>query len=343
MVTIGIVDSRSVRNRRLSSSIYMTALGWTQARRSQVSIAVWAGVLLVAVIFPYLSLPKFWLGALVLTICYIPAAVGQNLITGNSGQLAMGQAAFVGIGAFTAGYLATTTSFDGVVILILTCVSAGLAGAIVGFPALRIVGDYLFVVTLGVNLIVIDVALAWESVTGGASGISGVPALQLFGHSVGFGNGFYYASLGLIVLACLATWCLTSSGFGRTVEALRDDEVAAVSIGVRPAFPRTVIFAIGSALAGLSGALLAYNLSYVGYATFDVTASILIFEMAVIGGLGRIPGSVLGAALVILVPEILRPLQPYRELIGGALMIALMIYRPQGLLGYAKITNLIKK
>lgn len=301
-----------------------------------------AALVATVVALPFAAVPPYWITALLLTMCYIPAALGQNLITGNSGQLAMGQAAFVGVGAYVAAYLSTTTSWDGLLVVTASVLLAGITGAVAGFPALRIVGDYLFIVTLGVNLIVIDLALEWKSVTGGASGIAGIPTLTILGFDVGYAHGFYLACVASVVLAALCTWALTSSRFGKTVEALRDDEVAAVAIGVRPALPRTVIFGVGSALAGLSGAILAYNLAYVGYGTFDVQTSILIFEMAVIGGLGRIPGSILGAVLVILIPELLRPLQPYRELIGGALMIALMVYRPQGLWGQAKITNLIK-
>lgn len=305
--------------------------------------AGWVIGLALVVAIPLLHLPPIWSAAVLLTMIYMPAAVGQNLIIGNAGLLAMGQAAFVGIGAYTSAVLADRFNLDAALTIPAAVLVSGLCGALVGFPALRINGDYLFIVSLGFNLVVLDLILQWTSVTGGATGLTGVPTMQLFGADLGVGRPFYFAVLGLVLLSLLLTLAITSSRFGRTVEAIRDDEVAAVAMGIKPAAPKICFFAIGSALAGLSGALLGYDLGYVGFKSFDVTASLLIFQMAVIGGLSRISGSVLGAFIIILLPELLRPLQDYRLLLAGLIIVILMAVRPEGLLGKTKISNLIKK
>lgn len=303
----------------------------------------WAAGLAVVVLIPFLGLPPIYAAAVVTTMVYIPSAVGQNLVLGNAGLLSMGQAAFVGVGAYTAAVLALRFEVDGSVALIAAVVVSGVFGGLVGIPALRLGGDYLFLVSLGFNLIVVDIANAWISVTGGATGLAGIPTLTLFGVDVGSGTTFYFSVLGIVLLFLVLVQLLQTSRFGKTMEAVRDDETAAMAVGIRPAGPKVWYFAIGSGLAGLTGGLLAYHLHFVGPQSFNTMWSLLIFQMAVIGGLGRISGSVLGAFIILLLPEIFRPLQDYRQLIVGVLIVVLMVYRPQGLLGTSKITNLIKK
>lgn len=322
-------------------------IGWRRlmpASRSQLTMVIgWAVGLSVILAIPLLHLPPIWSAAALLTVVYVPAAVGQNLIIGNAGLLAMGQAAFVGVGAYTSAVLAVRYNLDAAVTIPAAVLLSGFIGALVGFPALRISGDYLFIVSLGFNLIVIDIILQWGDVTGGATGLTGVPTMHLFGMDLGVGAPFYFAVVAIVLLSLVITQAVASSRFGLTMEAIRDDEVAARSIGIATSAPKIYFFAIGSALAGLSGALLGCYLGYVGFKSFDVPASLLIFQMAVIGGLGRISGSVLGACIIILLPELLRPLQEYRLLLAGLLIVILMATRPQGILGKTKITNLIKK
>lgn len=327
-----LADTRRGWRRLLPSGPGRTAtwIGWT------IGLAV-------VITIPLLGLPPIWSAAVLLTVIYIPAAVGQNLIIGNAGLLAMGQAAFVGVGAYTAGILAVNFELDGGVTILAATIMAGILGALVGIPALRISGDYLFIVSLGFNLIVMDFARQAIDLTGGATGLTGVPTMTMFGLDLGIGAPFYLVTLAVVLIALAITRAITTSRFGQTMEAIRDDELAAVAMGISPALPKIQFFAIGSALAGLSGALLAYNLGYVGPGNFDVNDSLLIFQMAVIGGLGRISGSAVGAFIIVLIPEVLRPLQDYRLLLAGLFIVILMAVRPEGLLGRTKITNLIKK
>ncbi|GAB3201588.1 branched-chain amino acid ABC transporter permease [Nocardioides hungaricus] len=332
-----------------STGFHAVATPYVDAEESRFSrgqllgAAIGVAAVLVVIVLPYTDPSPALYGAALITMVYIPAALGQNLILGNAGLLAMGQAAFMGVGAYTAAILGTRWELDGAITMLAAVVVAGVAGVLVGIPALRIRGDYLFIVSLGFNLMVIDLAVQWVDVTGGASGLAGIPDLTLFGWEVGYGTSFYMVNLAVVAIACLVTWVLVTSRFGKTVEALRDDTPAALSVGIRPDIARVAIFGIGSALAGLSGWLLDYNLSFVGPPSFNVQVSVLIFEMAVIGGLGRVSGSIIGAVIIILIPEMLRPIQDYRDIIGGLFIVVLMIVRPQGLLGKTKIVNLIKK
>lgn len=303
----------------------------------------WAVGIVVLIGIPLVGLPPIYAAAVVTTLVYIPAAAGQNLVLGNAGLLSMGQAAFVGVGAYTAAILALRFHVDGAVALVAAVVVAGVCGGLVGIPALRLTGDYLFLVSLGFNLIVVDLANVATGLTGGATGLAGIPLLTLFGLNVGLRPTFYFAVLAIVLLVLVLVQILQTSRFGTTMEAIRDDEVAAMAVGIRPAGPKVWHFAIGSGLAGLTGGLLAFNLHFVGPQSFNTLWSLLIFQMAVIGGLGRITGSVVGAFIILLLPEIFRPMQDYRQLIVGVLIVVLMVYRPQGLLGRSKITNLIKK
>ncbi len=228
--------------------------GFFAKGRAEIVFGVgWVVGLAIVVAIPLLHLPPIWSAAVLLTLIYVPAAVGQNLIVGNAGLLAMGQAAFVGIGAYTSAVLAVRFNLDAAITIPAAMLVSGLCGALVGFPALRIHGDYLFIVSLGFNLVVLDLILQWVSVTGGATGLTGVPTMQFFGVDLGVGRAFYFTALALVLLSLVLTQAVTSSRFGRTMEAIRDDEVAAMAMGIRPAAPKIYLFAIGSALAGCRG------------------------------------------------------------------------------------------
>lgn len=309
----------------------------------KVGIVIGVATVVAVTLLPFLNPSTMIFGGVLIAMVYIPVALGQNLILGNAGLLAMGQAAFMGIGAYTAAILSTRYEVDGFLTLVAAFVVSGIVGALVGIPALRIGGDYLFIVSLGFNLMLMDAALQLIDLTGGATGIAGIPPLTLLGIEIEFGTPFYLVFLAIVLLSCYGTWAVATSRFGVSVEALRDDVPAALAVGIRPDVARVAIFGIGSALAGVSGWMLAYNLSFIGPQSFVPMQSVLIFMMAVIGGLGRVSGAVVGAVIIILVPELLRPLQDYREALAGLVIVVLMIVRPQGLLGKTKIVNLIKK
>ncbi len=311
--------------------------------RSPLMLAVAGAIGVAALLLAPSILTQYHIHILTLICIYVPLALGQNLITGNSGQLSMGHAAFYGFGAYVVGILGGLYDWPTVAILFVAVAGAGLVGLLVGLPTIRISGDYLFIVTIGMNLVFLDLVTQWVSLTGGTSGIPGLPTPRFGGLEISSYTDFYYLALIVSALCVAIVLAVVHSRFGRTIEAVRDDPIAAAACGVGVTSVRVSVFVIGASLAGLSGAVLAYFLGFVGPTDFNILQSLLIFEMAILGGLGSVAGSVLGAALMIGVPEMLRFIQPYRLGLIGTLMILLMVYRPQGLLGKINVINLIRK
>ena len=272
-------------------------------------------------------------------LIYIPLALGQNLITGNSGQISMGHAAFWGIGAYVAGLLALNTGAPGLVAIFAAVMVAGAIGLVTGLPAIRISGDYLFIVTIGLNFIFLDLVIQTQEL-GGGIGLAAIPPFRIGDWAATEPTGHFFLALMVALASVAVTALITTSGFGRVVEAVRDDPVAAMASGINPTPVRVAVFTVGAALAGGAGAVLAFFLSYAGPTNFPVDQSLLVFEMVIIGGLGSVPGSIVGAILLIGIPEVLRPLQEYRLGLGGLAAVILMMVRPQGLMGRVKVTRL---
>ena len=327
--------------------VTLRAASSTVMRLSRRPLVLAAAVVLAAALllaYPSVASSVFLLHVGVIMLLYVPLAVGQNLITGNSGQVSMGHAAFYGTGAYIVAILGT--KFPGVSSLVpLAAAVLGTAalGLATGLPAIRVSGDYLFIVTMGLNLIFLDVVTQWQGLTRGAAGIPGVPVFRLGSWQAIGPQRFYYLALAGAVVVVGVAAALLSSRFGRAVEAVRDDSLAAETSAVDTMAARLATFAIGAAMAGLSGGLFAYYVGFVGPQNFGIDQSLIIFEMAIIGGLGSIRGSILGAILLVAIPEVFRVLQDYRLGLGGLLVILLMVFRPHGLLGRATIQPLVKR
>jgi branched-chain amino acid transport system permease protein len=263
--------------------------------------------------------------------------VGQNLITGFCGQLAMGHAAFYGIGAYTSALLVMKLGVPYPAALAAAACAAALLGIIVGFPAMRISGDYLFIVTIGFGEIVRLIFLNWQGVTNGPLGIPGVPPPDFFGYKIMDNTQFFYFSLALLALVVWATYRIVNSDIGRSFQAIREDETAALAMGVNITYYKVLAFTIGAFFAGIAGSVMSGFVSLVGPQSFTIDESVLIFEMAILGGLGSIPGSILGTAIVITANESIRQLSDYRLYVGGLILLGLMIWRPQGIMGTVRL------
>jgi len=323
----------------ISSRLWHSGWRWVRPLANPIWLLPVAAIVLLCP----LLLNQYQLHVVTVVLIYVPLVLGQNLITGNSGQVSMAHGAFYGVGAYATAILAGTYGWSTLAVLVVGMVAAGFLGLLIGLPAIRISGDYLFIVTIGVNLAFLDVASQWVSVTGGTSGLPGLPEPAFGSFVVGTYVRFYYFALIMAAVALAITAAVVHSRFGTVVEAVRDDPVAARACGISLTPVRVAVFAIGAALAGLAGVTLGYFIGFVGPYDFGVEQSLLIFLMAILGGLGSIPGSIAGAAILVGLPEALRFLQPYRLGLVGFLMMVLMIYRPQGLLGRVNATNLIRK
>ena len=206
-------------------------------------------------------------------------------------------------------------------------------GALLVFPAFRLRGHYIAIATLAIGEIVSLVILNWESLTGGAMGLTGIPPLSFLGRDLDSNRAIYWTCLfALVALAALQTRLLDSH-FGRTLRAVREDEIAAQSYGVDLDRYKALAFAFGGFSAGVAGAITAHLYSYLNNQTFDSQLSLLALTMVILGGMGNVLGAIVGAVALVGLPELFRVAAEYRILIYGVVLLLLVRFRPQGLLG----------
>lgn len=272
----------------------------------------------------------------------IPLALSQNLITGFGGMLTLGQAAFYGIGAYTSALVVMRLGLPWPVALVAAAVVAGIFGILLGFPCLRVGSDYLTLMTIGFGEIFHIVALNWMAVTRGPMGLPAVPPPQIGPIVFDEPKLVYFLYLAISILCYIFMHRLTRSHVGRALIAIREDETAALAMGINIARYKVLAFACGSMWAGVSGCMLAHFLGFVGPMTFGLNESIFHMQMAILGGLGSLPGSVLGAAILVSLPQIFQPLYEYRMLLNGMLMVILMAWRPQGIMGKSAVAKAVK-
>jgi branched-chain amino acid transport system permease protein len=268
---------------------------------------------------------------------YIILAVSLNLIIGYAGQVSLGHAAFYGIGAYASTLTALSWQVPYPLAVLAAMLFSGLCGLGLGLPTLRLKEDYLAIVTLGFGVI-IDLCMRNLEITGGPDGIVGVPSPVILG--VSFRSpALYLVLVGLGVgFTLLFTYLLVNSYHGRALRAIRDHEITAQVMGINSPAYKVAIFALAAALAGLAGSLFAHYIQHINFESFGLHTSILIVCMVVLGGMGSILGSVLGAIILTILPETLRQFQAYQDLIYGGLLVALLVLRPQGLLGKVKLS-----
>ncbi|SDJ53577.1 branched-chain amino acid transport system permease protein [Actinokineospora alba] len=282
---------------------------------------------------------------------YAATAIGLNIVVGLAGLLDLGYVAFLGIGAFVAanfsGAVTSKLGIEGelpfIVAAIIAAVVAGIFGAVVGSPTLRVRGDYLAIVTLAFGEIFKKSAQNdIGGLTGGANAIPGVPPLSAFGK--GFDDSLtigavklpsgvlYYVLIVVLVALVMVVFAnLKNSRIGRAWIAIREDEDAARAMGIKTGQAKILAFLIGATLAGVAGAVFAHKTSTVAYDSFQFIESVTLLAAVILGGMGSIPGAVLGAALLLVLPEKLREFSDYRLILFGFALVLIMRFRPQGL------------
>lgn len=258
------------------------------------------------------------------------AALGLHLITGITGQFSFGHAAFVSIGAYASALVTIHLHLPFVLSMLAGGLAAALCGVLLGFPSLRLTGDYLGITTLGFGEI-IRVVFINLKITGGAGGLAGIPR-----------ESNIFLVYIVVVLTIWGMYRIQNSRFGRALVAIREDEIAAETMGINPLLYKIKAFAIGTFVAGVSGSLFAHMMQYLNPADFGFARSFEILNFVVLGGLGSIPGTILGTAILSLAPEFLRFVKEYRMLIYGALMVTMMIFRPNGLLGGVDVIRVLR-
>jgi len=268
---------------------------------------------------------------------YIILTVSINLIIGYAGQVSLGHAAFYGIGAYTSALVSLNWHLPFPLAALSAIVVAGAWGLALGLPTLRLKEDYLAIVTLGFGVIVDLVFLNLE-ITGGPDGLAGIPSPSFLG--INFRPpAVYLVLVAVAVLLVLGfTYRLVNSYHGRALRAIRDHEVTAQVMGINTPAYKIIIFTLAAGLAGLAGSLYAHYITFINPESFGLHTSILILTMAVLGGMGSMAGSVLGAVILTALPEVLRQFQAYQDLVYGALLVGLLIWRPEGILGRGKLS-----
>lgn len=272
----------------------------------------------------------YYMQVATMTGIFMIAALGLHLITGITGQFSFGHAAFLSIGAYSSALMSIHLGTPFLLNVLCGGLMAALWGVILGFPSMRLTGDYLGITTLGFGEIVRVVFINMK-ITGGAGGLAGIPRETNI--------------IIVYIIVALTIWALyriQNSRFGRALVAIREDEIAAESMGINPLLYKIKGFALGTFFAGISGALFAHMMQYLNPSDFGFSRSFEILNYVVLGGLGSIPGTILGTLVLSLAPEFLRFVKEYRMLIYGALMVMMMIFRPHGLLGGVDFVRLFK-
>jgi branched-chain amino acid transport system ATP-binding protein len=258
--------------------------------------------------------------------------IGLNVLLGLNGQISLGHVAFYAIGAYAVGILTTAYQWSFWPALAVSAVIAGLAGVLLAIPALRVRGPYLAMVTIAFGFVVEQGAAEWQNLTGGWNGLSGIPAPTFFGADIGE-KGIAFLTVALTALASVAFARLSRSPWGSAMRAVRDSESASISIGLDPTLIRTTAFAISAIAAGIAGGVYASLSNFISPESFPFFQSIVFLLVVMLGGADRLLGPLVGACVVVLLPELLATLGQYRLLFVGVLMLAVLRLAPTGLVG----------
>jgi branched-chain amino acid transport system permease protein len=291
-----------------------------------------AGVLfgLAAIAVP-LVLSGYHLQVAVMVGIFALLTISLNLLSGYAGMISLGHAGFFLIGSYTSAILATRFAMPFPVSLVAAAVVTAASGLLLSIPALKLSGHFLAVITIAFGLILHLLSINLEVITNGVSGISGIPRPSFGSWSMKSDVGYYWLVLAMLALVCLLVSAYVRSGYGRALRALRDDEIAAGCMGVDVKLAKVHAFVISAAIAGIAGCLYAHYVRYINPESFTLDISIRILIMMVVGGVGSILGSLVGAFVVYVLPESLRFLNDYYYLVFGFVIMLLMLVLPRGL------------
>jgi len=290
-------------------------------------------VVAVACLIPLVVTNDYHLRVLVMALLYSIVALSINLIVGISGQLDFGRSAFIGLGAFWSAILMQRFGAPFWIAFLTAGLFCTVVGAGLGILCRKSTFDYLTLITIGFNEICRLIFLNWQDVTGGAMGLRRVPAPSLFGYTFDTNVKYFYLALALLVLCYAAIQRIIKSKLGRAFEALRDDSIAAAYAGIPIPTYKVINFAVASFFTGIAGSAMVHYTQYASPFNYTMDESIYILQMAILGGLGSLPGSILGTAILVIAPEISRTFYEYRLMFVGFMMVVMMIWAPNGILG----------
>lgn len=285
---------------------------------------------LLAIILPILKRDnRYYMDVFIMLGIYVILGAAMNLLIGYTGQISLGMAGFYGIGAYTSVLLVMRLNLPFVAGLIGAVVLCFLVGYVLGFPSTKLNFIFLGLSTAGLNTI-IQLIITNSKFTGGASGITGVPALTLFGEKM-TKLQYYFMVLILVLLVLYICYRIVNSKTGRALQAIRGNPIAASAVGVNVNHYKLLVFAIVSAFAGLAGTLYAFNIRYIQAEAFTTNMSFKILTMGVIGGMGDLGGGVIGSLIAGALPELLRDFSKYQLTLYGLLIVLVLRFMPKGI------------
>lgn len=289
---------------------------------------------LVVVTLPFILGSNYLIRVAVMAGIYIMLSLGLNIVVGYCGLLDLGYVAFYAVGAYTYAFFASPhfgLHWPWLAVLPFAILFPAAFGVALGVPVLRLRGDYLAIVTLGFGEIIRIFINNLNNVTNGPKGIANIDTIALFGFHFSTPTRFFYLVLFFVILFVITIGRLSNSRVGRAWAAIREDEDAAKAMGLNTHSLKLRAFAMGASFAGIAGCLFAGFQTFVSPESFTFGESVIIFCMITLGGMGSIPGAILGSIVLVVLPEILRPVADYRMLFYGLLLILVMTTRPQGL------------
>jgi branched-chain amino acid transport system permease protein len=280
----------------------------------------------------------------ILISIYAILGLSLNLVVGYTGLLSVAQAAFYGIGAYVTALLLVNSGWNFFIAMLVGMIASGVVALVVGLVLSKFDGDYYALASLGFGVILYGVFLNWQSVTNGPLGIPGIPRPNLFGFTFSDNVSFLILALAFVLIVYFVSRFIVQSSFGRILKAIREDEKVIGIFGYKTIYYKLTIFVVGAMMAAIAGSLYAAYITYIDPSTFTVNESIFIIAIIILGGLASLRGSIIGAVFLVLLPEFLRFVgfpdeiaAQLRQAVYGLLLILLMLYRPQGLVGEYKL------
>ncbi len=311
-------------------------------RYKVITLLVSAAVL---IIFPLVYHDDYYKGIIVRVLIYVVLASALNVINGLTGQFILGQAGLMLVGSYSAALMATGLNLPFLVCFLSAGIITALFGFIICLPTFKLNGIYLSIVTVGFAEGIRLLALNWNDFTGGPMGVKGIPAPDLFGLKLTSVTSFYYLALVVAVITVFVIKRTLKSRVGRAWLSIKEDQLAASSLGVEVSRYKAISFTMGAFFSGLGGALIAYFYRYISSELFMMDESFNIISMMIVGGSGTIGGPVLGAVVINVLNEFFRIAVSYRVVLSSLVVIGMMWWRPQGLLGLSpdSVSKLRKK
>lgn len=287
-------------------------------------------ILLIAVLFPLLSDNRYFLHLACLSMMYAMLTISLNVLSGFTGLMSVGHIAFFGIGAYTTAILTTRYNVPVGVGILAAGILAALFSLLLGLPTMRLKGTYFCVATLAFGIVVYQCIKNMKELTNGTKGIMNIPAIEILGFSFKSYDRYYYLMLIDLILCVILALNLLKSRTGRAILAIRESDIAAEAMGINVVNYKIIAFMTSAFIAGIAGALYAHEMRYISPDTFAQAESCTILAMMVIGGIGSIPGAILGGAALTVLPEALRFIGDFRLAVYGAAVVAIIIFAPAG-------------